>query len=426
MRILIIYTLEQLKSRNTISEHLYSFEKYAPGCEINYLNVIRQIPSYVKNILYDMIILHYTYLAGNRFTDDPTGWNRKTAGLSQLQGIKVAIPQDEYDHTGRLCRLFDEADVKVICTCYDNEKDIDSAYRSGMEKRPDFLYVFTGYVDENSRKHNVQFLQPFAERKIDIGYRARKLPAYFGRHGQLKYQLVEFFKEKLRNTDFVYDINNSNSILTSEDKNLVKLGNSWYDFLLNCKTFIGCEGGSSLLDSDGSIKKKVIAYTSSHPLANFDEIEAACFPGKDFNISCFAISPRHFEAAATKTLQILVEGNYGGIFKPWRHYLPLKKDFSNVDEILEKLKDAPFCQKIIDTAYDEIVVSDRYTYKNFVDQVLDHTNDRFLNVKRDRKSTSLLKKYLEARNFLLVYYNFTKRTIIQIVFGAIARITQKK
>ncbi len=54
-----------------------------------------------------------------------------------------------------------------------------------------------------------------------------------------------------------------------------------------------------------------MAFTAKHPNASFDEIEKACFPGKDYNISCFALSPRHFEAVMTKTLQILVEGKYG-------------------------------------------------------------------------------------------------------------------
>ena len=51
------------------------------------------------------------------------------------------------------------------------------------------------------------------------------------------------------------------------------MGNNWLEFLLNCKAFIGCEGGSSLLNDNGDIKKKVLSYNEKFPDASFDEIE---------------------------------------------------------------------------------------------------------------------------------------------------------
>ena len=79
------------------------------------------------------------------------------------------------------------------------------------------------------------------------------------------------------------------------------MGSNWLDFLLSCKVFIGCEGGSSLLDFDGEIKNKVLDYSMDNPDATFEEIEQKCFPGLDFNTEGFMLSPRHFECATTKT-----------------------------------------------------------------------------------------------------------------------------
>ena len=70
-----------------------------------------------------------------------------------------------------------------------------------------------------------------------------------------------------------------------------------------------------------------------------------CFPGLDYNIHSL-LSPRHFEAAITKTLQILVEGKYENIFIPGIHYLELK-DFSNINNIIELLHDTNYCQKLL-------------------------------------------------------------------------------
>ena len=92
----------------------------------------------------------------------------------------------------------------------------------------------------------------------------------------------------------------------------------------------------------------------------------------DYNIKLFAISPRHFEAAICKTLQILVEGDYGNAFQPWKHYVPLKRDFSNIKEVLNFLKNEDQCQKIIDFAYNDIVLNKKYTYESFVVTIIEN------------------------------------------------------
>lgn len=370
MKILVIYQIESNTDRNTIFEHLYSFSKIENGNSFHYLNIFDCVPQFVKKIKYDAVIFHYTFLAGERFLSNEIPWKNKISGMEELSGYKIAIPQDEYDFTDRLCAFFKKVNVQAVYTCFTQKEDIELAYpydKTGVLK---FFPVFTGYVDEKKIPDLAKRTRPFCERPIDIGYRARMLPAYFGRHGQLKYNLVDVFANAVKGTDLVTDIGNTNDNFHVENLKLVKHGDAWNDFLLECKAFVGCEGGSSLLDSDGSIKESVHSYMDLHPDATFDEIERNCFPGQDFNISCFALSPRHFESAMTRTLQILVEGNYGGVFLPWKHYIPLKKDFSNISEVLAALKDAKKCQEIIDTAYMDIVLSGAYTYKNFAAAVL--------------------------------------------------------
>jgi hypothetical protein len=83
----------------------------------------------------------------------------------------------------------------------------------------------------------------------------------------------------------------------------------------------------------------------------------------------FAISPRHFESVMTKTCQILVEGNYSGVLKADEHYIALKRDFSNLDEALSKLKDDSYIQAMIDRAYEDIYLSGKYTYTSFAQQL---------------------------------------------------------
>lgn len=417
MKILILYSIDERNSRNTINEHLFSFKKFGNQCDFHYLNVFNAIPKFIFRIKYDAVIFHYTFLAEKRFLESPFDWSRKIKNVSRIQGYKVAFPQDEYDATDRLCALFKEGGIDVIYTCFTNEADINKAYpkaKAGVEK---IKKTFTGYINDDvmqllSKKHIVYDLRP-----IDIGYRARKLPAYFGKHGQLKYELVSVFNNALINSKLRTDIQNTNDNFIVENAQAIKLGFSWYDFLLSCKAFIGCEGGSSLLDADGEIKRKVKKYLEIKPNASFEEIEMQCFPGQDYNITCFALSPRHFEAAMTKTLQILVEGEYGGIFKPWEHYVPLKRDFTNINEVIRFLENEEGCLQIVENAYKDIVMSGKYTYKTFVSEVIDDIRIEIgrSSKKYNRMFFNFLGKIIRIRNVVCLYSSLIRKKIVNLL-----------
>ena len=66
----------------------------------------------------------------------------------------------------------------------------------------------------------------------------------------------------------------------------------------------------------------------------------------------------------------MVEGQYNGILKPDRHYLELKRDFSNLDEVLVRVKRDQERQEMVSRAYRDIVESGLYTYQSFVELVL--------------------------------------------------------
>ena len=59
----------------------------------------------------------------------------------------------------------------------------------------------------------------------------------------------------------------------------------------------------------------------------------------------------------------MFQGTYRGVLQPWRHYLPLEKDFSNIRQIAGILKDDKQLQKIADRTYDEIIGSRLYSDK---------------------------------------------------------------
>lgn len=98
----------------------------------------------------------------------------------------------------------------------------------------------------------------------------------------------------------------------------------------------------------------------------FEEMSERLFNKWESNIPYRTISPRIFEAATFHVCQILYEGEYQGTVQPMVDYLPLKKDFSNFDEILKLYHDTEFRKQITDNCYQHLIASGKYTCEKFI------------------------------------------------------------
>jgi hypothetical protein len=159
-------------------------------------------------------------------------------------------------------------------------------------------------------------------------------------------------------------------ISTSDEDTL--FGDDWYRFLGDCRFVVGAEGGLSIWDPYGEIADRIEAYVPQHPDAEFEEIEAACFPDEDGRYIFSGFSPRIFEAALSGCCQILVEGEYRGILRPYEHYVPLKKDCSNLDEVFALMEDESETLRRIKATYRTLIEDPQYRYSHLVDQVMSY------------------------------------------------------
>jgi len=359
MRILVLHR-KQPEKRKTIEDHLYSFKRYAKNARFYYCDVKDTVPFFLTWMKWDGIILHYTLLAEKFALDHKhSPYRRLPKRLGVMGGYKVAIPQDEYFHSDAVIRFFKSSGIQSVFTCLppgEYEK-VYPLQETGLKRR---ITTLTGFVDEESLS---KFQGPrHDKRPIDLGYRARHLPYWFGRHAQLKHEIARLKFESLR-----CDISTR-----PED---TFYGDSWIDFIRSCRAMLGCEGGVSLLHKDDRIKVKTESYLKTHPEASFDEAEQNCFPNVDGNLRLFTLGPRHFECAMAKTCQVLVEGDYQGVFQPGVHYIELKRDFSNLDDVRAQLQDIRHCEAIAERAYRDIVESGKYSYRKFARDVVDHIQE---------------------------------------------------
>lgn len=366
MNILVIYYSFRQNERATITDHLASIGRYSTDCRVFYLDLSHP-DKLTKNIVsfpFDAVIYHYTFLALRLFeTSPPTFLYDVKERLSHLSGVKAMIPHDEYLCCDALCRMTHEWQIDYIFTSI-KPCDFDKIF---ADKRPEcqLLFVFTGYVEQR-RLRDIKRFEKTVTRQIDVGYRVLKSCFLFGHHGNRKEQLAHTFTDTLlKEPDIKFDIK-----LTDNAYNNTLVGDEWFRFLLSCRTTLGCLGGSSFSDASGEITQGIHDYLKDHKDATFAQVSSLFYPEQDDNISTFILGPRHFEAAMTNTAQVLIAGDYSGVLRPGEHYIELLADFSNISDVIEKIKDRALCEKIAADAYKHVVESGLYSYKAFAEFVI--------------------------------------------------------
>jgi len=357
-KILIIY--HGLKSRIALSDMIFCFKEH-PNTLYYYYAISRgKLPDSLLKVDFDLIIFHMDFLSQRRKHGFKETLFPIIAELRTYSAIKIAIAQDEWINTDNLNIFINEFNIDIVYSVAP-ESEFPIIYNKVDFNRVKFFKILTGYISDATLKKIKKMANQSRQRQIDIGYRAQAI-IWLGKAGYLKGQIADMFNLHAPRYNLVTDISSK-----SED---MITGDAWYRFLLNCKYVIGVESGASLHDPDGSIWKKGENFAKKHPNAIFEEYENAIFPDLDGNLKLLALSPRHFEAAITGTCQVLTEGEYSGILAPGQHYIEIKKDFSNIDEVLQKIKDDTLRSKITERAYNDLITSGKYTYRNFVNYII--------------------------------------------------------
>lgn len=403
----------------TIKEHLMSFDNYSncevfffPGNEVfwmgkHHMNGTVQyeakesILKYLSINDFDIAILHYslrTSLKGHIS-------NTLTDVLSEFRGLKIGFIQDEYEGIENTRTVMDKINFDIIYSTIP-QKFINKVYPKYRYPNTDFIHTLTGYVPENSDMES--FALPSEERNILIGYRGRKLPPIYGDLGQEKYNIGEHMKKICIKKGLSVDIEND------AEKRIYGL--DWYKFLGSCSATLGTESGANIFDFNGNIKDQIDKIQIKEKKIKYKEIHHKILKPYEGKIKMNQISPKIFEAIRLKTVLVLFEGKYSGIIKPNIHFIPLKKDFSNANEVLNKLKNKDWIEKLVNKAYKDIILSNKYSYKAFITKIDKDIDDRILTVKKINGHMKLeplpiydlnsdVSKFLPSRNLIQKIYH---------------------
>ncbi|MBF0267991.1 MAG: glycosyltransferase family 1 protein [Alphaproteobacteria bacterium] len=187
-------------------------------------------------------------------------------------------------------------------------------------------------------------------RPIDVGSRSHDFAFYLGDRDR---QNALCFTQHLQDIpDLKIDI--------STDANSRFTRAQWAAFLQSCKMTIASEAGSSFIEYDDRTRFAVNDFLEANPGASFNDVFDRFFANYANPVSGKIISPRHFDAAGTKTCQILMEGRYNDILLPSVHYIPLKRDLSNQADVIEMMRNPDLSWRIAEQAYNHILSAHTY------------------------------------------------------------------
>jgi hypothetical protein len=303
---------------------------------------------------FDAVAVHYSVrLPFDQLNSDSV---RK---LSEYNGVKILFIQDEYDHTNKAKKIIGESGFNLVFTSVPTAS-IERIYPKNEFAGIIFVNNLTGYVPVDLCCATNTFIPP-SKRSLVISYRSRSLPLRYGRLGIDKVEIGRFVKKYCRLNGI------SSDIAWNEEARIY--GDDWYNFLCSAKSMLGSESGSNVFDWDGSLEDEIEHYKIQHQNASDEEIYQELVASRELDGLMNQVSPRIFEMIAARTVMVLFEGTYSNVIVPYKHYFPLKKDFSNIRDIFNYLKDAEAIDRMVNQAYEDIIQSQNYSYKNFIEMI---------------------------------------------------------
>ncbi|TCS16132.1 hypothetical protein EV278_104308 [Caulobacter sp. BK020] len=331
-------------------QRIFAWKTCFPG-PVTFLNIGFPFnPTWVSQLDPDLVMVDATALAA-RYTPIGLGGLRRAMDAVPARARRVAAPLDEFLGLQALRALLVETRIDLLLTAlepvlWDEVYPVDQ--RSYVLRR--FL---TAYVDDRLMRRSSSDL---AGRPISVSYRAWETPAWLGEMGRLKREVG------LRAEAWAQAGGHRADVAVDGQRRLA--GEAWIRLLGASRAVVGVEGGSSIVDPKGDLLTSDLASAGSE---GWTPPSSAIVLPRGGEIR--AMSPRHLEAVATRTFQVLVEGDYSGVLEAGVHYQPVRRDLSDIDAALDRSQDPQRAQAMVDRAHAEIVASGRYSWRTVVGDI---------------------------------------------------------
>ena len=303
--------------------------------------------------LFDVVVIHYSIICFSH-TYLPPIYRR---ALQDFVGLKVIFIQDEYRFVNDAVSAMTELGVDVLFTCVPPAA-VEPLYGPLRRRGVRIEHTLTGFVPDSLVG---QPFLPLQDRPLHAVYRGRPLPFSLGSLATEKIEIARLFGELGPQYGLKIDVD------WREESRIY--GPDWNRFLSSGVCALGTESGASICDMTGDIDRAVRLYMQENPDADFAEVTRAILVPYEGNVVINTISPRAFEAISLGTALVQFPGEYSGVLEAGRHYIPLAKDFSNMDEVAAAIQDIPRLEAMVVATYEDVIGSGRYSYTAFASQV---------------------------------------------------------
>jgi hypothetical protein len=353
MKVLFLYHAGQTYTESTFI-NLDSFLIYSKN-SYHFIHINKLVNADLLFNSFDAVLVHYTVrLAHDQIPIDTVH------ALSKYNGLKVIFLQDEYDCFLNIKILLNKIKFNLVFTVVPT-KSIETVYPAKEFPNIKFISILTGYASEINVSKYFPNIEPAYKRNISIGYRGRLLPEKYGLLGEEKYNLGIGVKKYCEAHAITHDIQ-------CNDEHRI-YGREWYRFIASCKAMLGSESGCNVFDWDGKLENKIREYRLSNPGLSRGELWSALIKPMEVDGLMNQISPKIFEYAALGSLMVLYEGSYSEILKPDIHYFSLRKDLSNMPDLINFLKSDKEVQRISRRAREDLIDSNIFSYRIFVQKI---------------------------------------------------------
>jgi hypothetical protein len=298
---------------------------------------------------FDAIVIHYAVRLSLPAYLSPDF----AEAIRDFGGYKVLFVQDDYETTECTRRWIESLGIHHVFTAVPSHST-HLVYPPERFPHVEVEHRLTGFVPDNlERRPRV----PLAGRPLVIGYRGRQLGWWYGDLPREKFFIGERMRELCEARGVAVDIRC--------DEASRFYGEAWIRFVESSRAVLGTESGSNVFDDFGELKRQIVEARSAEPDLTYGQVFERFLAPHEGRVRMNQISPRVFEAIALGTALVLFEGDYSGVIRPHEHYIPLAKDFSNIDEVLARLDDLPALEQMTERAWREVVGSGKYTYRTF-------------------------------------------------------------
>lgn len=344
------------RNANVIRDFLFSFNKYSLH-DYYYIFDCQILDKDMDFSMFDVILIFWSvYLPGSELSEEAR------AKIRQSRALKMLFLQDEYRDVRLFNQIMSELGIQVMFTCV-AERDHEVFYPGRLIPSLQSTYsVLTGYIPNYLESYR---FDSTLSRPLDLSYRSRIVPYYLGDLGQEKKIIADRFQNIALEYGYKSDIS-----VREQDR---IYGDRWVKFMKSSRFVLGTPSGASVIDFTGEIRRNCENYLILHPDATYEEVKQKFFVEEDWKAVIDTVSPRIFETAALGCTMVMHEGEYGGILQPGKHYVAVKKNYSNIDEVVAQMRDESYCRQLSQNAYRDLVSSGRYSYREFIrgfDQIL--------------------------------------------------------